>query len=372
MDQGISDHERFARLQLFRSRGVGPLTYRQLIEKTGSGEEAVRALPDLARKAGRSTVVLADASSVSGEMRAGERLSARLLTLGEPGYPAALAAIADAPPALWLIGDAALLERTSISIVGARNASAAGRAFARTLAQDLGAAGNVVVSGMARGIDAAAHEAALDTGTVAVLAGGPDSVYPPEHARLYAAIRERGLIVSEQPIGMTARARDFPKRNRIVSGLSLGVVVVEAAERSGTLITARLASEQGRDVFAVPGSPMDPRCKGTNGLLRKGAIMTESAEDILSELDMRWKPGALEEPPPGDWSDDADPSLAQELREEIIGLLSFVPVHRDTLIAETGAPSSAVAMALLDLVLEGAVLEEIGGRYALAEDSGGR
>lgn len=371
MKQAISNEERFARLQLFRSRGIGPLTYRQLLEKTGSAANAINALPELARRAARSPVELADASSVSGELRAGDRLGATLLTLGEPDYPEALAAIPDAPPALWLIGNASLLHRPNVAIVGARNASAAGRSLTRTLATELGEAGYVVCSGMARGIDGAAHEASLDGGTIAVLAGGPDSIYPPEHADLYRSICERGLIVSEQRIGMTARAKDFPKRNRIVSGLSLGVVVVEAAERSGTLITARLASEQGREVFAVPGSPLDPRCRGTNGLLRKGAVLVQGTDDIVEELKSASGGTRLFEPPPDPWTED-EPLDQETLREQLLGLLSYTPIHRDLLISEVQAPASVLAMALLDLVLDGLAEEHPGGRYALSATSGGK
>lgn len=373
MDEMMAGDERRARLRLIRSQGIGPLTFRQLLGRFGSAIAAIEGLPDLAQSAGRRAVALADPRAIDRELAAADRLGMTLVTLGDASYPAPLSAIADPPPVLFAKGRLELAARDGIAIVGARNASAAGRGFARTLARDLGAAGVTVISGMARGIDGAAHEAALATGTIAVLAGGADSVYPPEHDRLYREIGERGLILSEQPLGYTARAQDFPKRNRIVSGLSRGVVVVEAAERSGTLITARLAAEQGRDVFAVPGSPLDPRSGGTNDLLRRGAILIRDAEDVLGE--MRSSSGRLFEPP-APWQVEAedDEEADAALRDRLLTLLSVTPTHRDRLIAEADEPAAAVAMALLDLVLEGLAAEEAGGAYVLSvrTESGGR
>ncbi|NNU15491.1 DNA-protecting protein DprA [Parvularcula sp. ZS-1/3] len=366
----ISDEEKLARLRLIRSRGIGPLTYGQLLARSGSALSAIELLPELAEKAGRRRIELMGAGPAAREMDAAARLGAKIVTLGEAEYPGALAAIADPPPLLTVIGNLALLLKDNIGIVGARNASAAGRRMARDLAHDLGAEGFVVASGMARGIDGAAHEAAFENGTVAVLAGGADSIYPPEHASLYRQITEKGAIVSEQPLGMTARAKDFPKRNRIVSGLSRGVVVVEAAERSGTLITARLASEQGREVFAVPGSPLDPRSGGTNDLLRRGATLIRDAQDVIDELAQPMRQG-LFEPPADPYTEEGfepDPTL----RATILSLLSFTPTHRDRLIAEAGASAGQVAAVLLDLVLEGKAAEETGGAYVLSSESGGR
>ncbi|MEM6746118.1 MAG: DNA-processing protein DprA [Pseudomonadota bacterium] len=368
--QGEIDHnERLCRLRLARSRGVGPLTYRQLLQRFGSAKAAIGAIVDGEVRAKGRTIGLLPADIAAQEHAAIKKSDGQLITFGEAAYPEPLAAIPDPPPILTLRGDRGLITKPMIAIVGARNASAAGRSFARSLARDLGDEGYVVVSGLARGMDGAAHEGALETGTVAVLAGGADNVYPPEHTRLYADIVRQGAVLSEQPLGMVARARDFPKRNRIVSGLSLGVVVVEAAERSGTLITARLASEQGRDVFAVPGSPMDPRCAGTNQLLRRGAILLRDAQDVVTELANTRS--SLFEPEGLDWhmDDEATDEAPQGLKEELLGLLSYTPIHRDALIAEAKAPAAVVAMALLDLVLEGRITEENGGGYTLAEPS---
>lgn len=369
MNDLVSFDERFARLRLFRSRGVGPLTYRQLMGRAGSGIEAVKLLPELVAEKRRKGVALADPCAVEKEIAEADRMGVGFISLGEPGYPKALAQISDPPPVLGYRGKLELANARNVAIVGARNASAGALAFTRELAKGLGNEGLVVASGLARGIDGAAHQGALATGTIAVLAGGPDSIYPPQHRELYRQIAQDGLILSEQPIGMVARAQDFPKRNRIVSGLSEGVVVIEAAERSGTLITARLANEQGRDVFAVPGSPMDPRCRGTNDLIRKGAILAQDAEDILSELGSGQ--GHLFEPdaPPLLPEDDMD---CGDLAELLRTLLSYDPVHKDQLIAESGASAAQVAVALLDLVLEGAATEEAGGRYSLSVESGGR
>ncbi len=362
-----ADDERLARLRLIRSGGIGPLTYRQLVEREGSAKAAIEALPGLIEASGRKTIRIANEGDAARELDALEKKGGRLLTLGEKDYPQPLAAIPDAPAVLSLFGDPSLLARDQIAIVGARNASAAGRSLARSLAEELGKAGIAVTSGMARGIDGAAHEAALDSGTIAVLAGGADNIYPPEHRDLYRKIADGGLIVSEQPLGMTAKARDFPKRNRIVSGLSLGVVVVEAAERSGTLITARLASEQGRDVFAVPGSPLDPRSKGTNNLLRKGAILVTSVSDILDELDRQRTPRLFEGLRPAWSAPMADTeSEPDDLEATLESLLSQVPTHRDVLIAESGGAPSQVAAVLLDLVLGGRAAEDTGGHYVRA------
>ena len=260
----LTPAERFARLRLARTDRIGPVAFTQLLARYGSAIAALDALPGLVRKSGAASTP-PPVEAVERELAAGEALGARLLVLGDAGFPEMLAALDPPPPILWTRGDAGLLSRPCIAIVGARIASAGGQRIARGLAQQLGQAGHVVVSGMARGIDAAAHEGALPTGTVAVLGGGVSDIYPPEHADLYARLTERGCIVSESPVGARAQARDFPRRNRIISGLSRGVVVVEAEIRSGSLITARLAAEQGRDVFAVPGSPLDPaRAARTN------------------------------------------------------------------------------------------------------------
>ncbi|HEX2560699.1 DNA-processing protein DprA, partial [Phenylobacterium sp.] len=273
-----SGAERLAWLRLARTDGVGPVTFQELLNRFGSARAAVEALPELTRRVGRNGAMrIPSPTDAEAELEAGEVLGARLICADEDGFPQALAALDPPPPLIWTLGRAELLGRSAVAVVGARVASAAGQRFARGLAAELGDAGHVVVSGLARGIDGAAHEGALPTGTVAVLGGGIDDVYPPEHRKLYEAIAETGCVVSESPPGYTAQARDFPRRNRIISGLSRAVVVVEAELRSGSLITARLAAEQGREVLAVPGSPLDPRAKGTNDLIRQGAALCEGA-----------------------------------------------------------------------------------------------
>ncbi len=302
------------------------------------------------------------------ELEAGETLGARAIASCELGYPPLLAAVDPPPPLIWVLGDQRLLARGAVAVVGARVASAAGRRLARELAAALGGAGWVVVSGLARGIDAAAHQGALGSGTVAVLAGGVDDVYPAENADLYDAVRRRGCIVSERPMGAQARAADFPRRNRIISGLARGVLVVEAELRSGSLITARLAGEQGREVFAVPGSPLDPRSRGPNELLRQGATLVETAEDVLRVLDALpglsepehgafGRPGAAAESRPGPRSDSSgaddpwDDVESRDLRGRLEALLSAAPTAIDSLVRESEAPAGAVLAALTEMAL---------------------
>ncbi|QEX23105.1 DNA processing protein DprA [Hypericibacter adhaerens] len=281
----LTDPERADRLRLARTFSVGPVTFRRLIDRFHSAAEALRALPDLARQAGAERLNPPSRAEAEDEIAALARAGGRFLALGEPLYPEPLAAVEDAPPLLALRGDPALLSRAAVGVVGSRNASAGGRRLAEELSRELGAAGLVVVSGLARGIDAAAHRGALASGTVAVFAGGLDQVYPPEHADLAQAILDQGgALVSEMPLGAEPQARHFPRRNRLVSGLSRGVLVIEAALKSGSLTTARFALEQGREVMAVPGSPLDPRCRGTNQLLREGAGLVETAADALLHL----------------------------------------------------------------------------------------
>jgi DNA processing protein len=252
----LDSAQRLACLRLIRSDNVGPVTFRALINHFGGAEAALDALPDLSRRGGRANIRICPRDQAEAELEAAEAIGAQPLFTIEPGYPPALAAIEAPPPLLYIKGNAGHLVRPMVAIVGARNGSAAGQKLARHFAARLGAAGFVIASGLARGIDGAAHGAALETGTVAVLAGGPDNIYPPEHADLQRAIAEKGCLVSENPPGFMPRAQDFPRRNRIISGIALGVLIVEAARRSGTLITARMALEQGREVFAVPGHPL--------------------------------------------------------------------------------------------------------------------
>ena len=283
--------DRIARLRLIRSENIGPVTYFQLLARFGSAQAAIDAIPDLAARGGGRAPRLASRAEVEREMAEVERLGARYLFLGQGLYPPLLAELETAPPALIVKGDLNLLDRMAVALVGARNASAAACRFARGLAQALGATGAIIVSGLARGVDSAAHDGALDSGTIAVIAGGIDIVYPPENEARQRAIAERGLLVAEQPPGIEPHARHFPYRNRIIAGLTHGTVVVEAAPRSGSLITARYAAEFGREVMAVPGSPLDPRAQGCNLLIRDGATLVQTAEDVLEAI------SPLERPP---------------------------------------------------------------------------
>ena len=346
----LSDAERFARLRLARTDRVGPVAFSQLLQRFGSAIRAVDALPDLVRRSGRDGYALPPIERVEAELAAGERVGARLILLGDADYPDLLANVDPPPPLLWTRGDTTLLSRPCIGVIGARIASAGGQRIARGLSQQLGEAGHVVVSGLARGIDAAAHLGALPTGTVAVLGGGVDDIYPSENAELYRQIVEQGCIVSESPVGARAQARDFPRRNRIISGLSRGVIVVEAEIRSGSLITARLANEQGRDVFAVPGSPLDPRSKGPNELLRQGAILCEGLEDVERAFTTL---RTLREPPSDSPFQGAPDDLDQALIEQIVALLSPTPIPRDELARALNLPIGVVAAALLELNLAG-------------------
>jgi len=368
--QELSDEERIDWLRLIRSENVGPVTFWHLVRYYGSAGAALAALPDLSRRGGRRRPVkIASVAAAETEIGANRKAGARLIAAREPAYPFRLAAIEDAPPIISMKGHSALGEAPVIGIVGARNASSNGKRFARTTAQDLGRAGVTVASGLARGIDAAAHTGSLDTGTIAVVAGGIDICYPPEHDGLMADIAARGVILAEQPLGTKPQGRHFPRRNRIISGVSNGVLVVEAAVRSGSLITARLAGEQGRDVFAVPGSPLDPRCKGTNGLLRDGAILTESADDILPVL----QPGVREQATHTAYEATPADSPAQavsdaevtEARASLIEFLSPTPTPIDELVREFGDDAPAVSAALLELELAGALERHPGNRVAL-------
>ena len=370
--QALTDDERIGWLRLIRSENVGPVTFWHLLRHYGSAAAAIDALPELSRRGGRGNPVrIASIAATETEIGAARKAGARLVAAQEPDYPWRLAMTEDAPPVIALRGEPALCNAPVIAIVGARNASSNGKRLARTIAQDLGAAGVVVASGLARGIDAAAHAGSLGTGTVAVVAGGIDVCYPPEHDGLMQDIAKRGAVLAEQPVGTKPQGRHFPRRNRIISGIAAGVLVVEAAARSGSLITARCAGEQGRDVFAVPGSPLDPRCKGANGLLRDGAILTESADDILQSLHpgMRDAPArtamsALSAPPPEPPQPVPDPEIA-DARRSLAGFLSPAPTSVDDLVREFGDDAPAVAAALLELELAGKIERHPGNRVAL-------
>ena len=355
---GLSAVERQNRLRLARTDQVGSVTFHALLARFGNAGKALEALPELSRRGGRAEALkAASLAEIEREQAMGAAVGGALIVFGDRDYPPLLAAAAPAPPAFWIIGQAQLLLKPCVALVGARIASASGQRFARQLAQDLGANGYTVVSGLARGIDSASHEGALATGTVAVLAGGVDDIYPPEHADLYRRIARQGVLLSENAMGRKAQARDFPRRNRIISGLSLGVVVVEAELRSGSLITARFAAEQGRDVFAVPGSPLDPRCRGVNDLLRQGATLCEGVDDILRELPDRpalTEPERQEfEPNPSDQA--AVNAAADALREKAFDLISVTPAPCDEIVRLLDAPAAPVLAALVELCLAGRV-----------------
>jgi DNA processing protein len=372
----VRDEERLDWLQLIRTQSIGPVTFHRLLAKYKTAANALAALPDLSRASGRSAPLrAANRSECERELKEAEKHGARAIASCEDDYPAALKSVPDHPPLLYVRGHASLFQKPAVAIIGARNASGVGRKMARMLAADLGTAGYVVTSGLARGIDGAAHDAALRTGTIAVVAGGADVIYPPEHADLTDRIAQEGAVVSESPIGAQPTARDFPKRNRLISGLSKGVVVVEAAAKSGTLITANFALEQGREVFAVPGSPLDPRCQGANRLIRDGATLVETAQDIIDGLSQGMRGVASGGRDLFDWAggmEEQEPDAAAlvALRRQVLEILSFTPLHRDEILREADAAPGLVADVLLDLVLSGEAQEHDGGRFSLS--TGGR
>ncbi len=356
-----TDH---ARLRLIRTHGIGPIGYRQLIARYGTAAAAIEALPMLARRGGGQPPRVPSAADVAPEVERTARLGARYLFLGDADYPMPLAEIDNAPPALIWRGDLSLAVRPCVAIVGARNASAAACRFARMLGHDLADQGATVVSGLARGIDTAAHQGALAAGgTIGVIASGIDVVFPPENAELQETVATRGLLLAEQPPGTEPRARHFPYRNRIIAGLCQGTVVVEAAPKSGSLITARLATDMGREVMAVPGSPLDPRAQGCNGLIREGATLVQSAADVLELLrpiDPRAvrSPGSAYAPPPPEDASDAE-------RRRLTDLLGPIAVSIDELIRQAGLSPAVVQTVLLELELAGRIERHAGGRVSL-------
>ena len=370
------------RLRLARTEGVGPVAYRRLISRYGTAAAALDAIPGLARAGGRSApAAIPTAADVARELDAVARLGASLIFAGEPDYPPLLALLDDAPAVLAVLGDPALLAARSVALVGGRNASANGQRMAENLAAEL-AGSLVVVSGLARGIDAAAHTGALQTGhTVAAVAGGLDMPYPPGHADLQRRIVEAGAVISEAPLGTAPQARHFPRRNRIIAGLSLGVVVVEAALRSGSLITARLAQEAGRELFAVPGSPLDPRSRGANDLIREGAYLTETAADVLENLpDHPRREGLGRSPlfardmptgfaePPAIWQEPAEiPLDLLKARTQVIDLLGSSPTAVDEVVRRCQFSAAAVMAVLLEPELAGRIETLPGSRVALLD-----
>lgn len=366
----LSDRQRLNWLRLIRTENIGPATFRDLINRFGSAETAIEMLPELVRHGGGLRLPkVPSIAEAERELDAARAAGARFVALGEADYPPVLRRVDHPPPLLAIKGDASAFALPSVAIVGARNASLAGIRMARMLASDLGTNGYAIISGLARGIDAAAHEGALATGTVAVLAGGLDRPYPPENIALLDRIVERaGAAVSEMPFGWEPRAKDFPRRNRIVAGLSLGLVVVEAALRSGSLISARMAGELGRLVFAVPGSPLDPRAAGTNGLLKDGATLVTEARDVMEALAPLAgrpppEPDRLAEPP--DFS--ATPPPGERDRDRVIEALGPVPTGVDELIRHTGLHPAQIFMILLELDLAGRLERHAGGDVSLVE-----
>ncbi len=367
--RALSETDLIDWLRLTRTENVGPVTFYQLIARYGSAAKAIEALPELSRRGGRAKPLTPPSrTEAEREFKALQKFGGRIVTVACATYPLALSTLDDAPPVLSVLGKVELLNRPCVGIVGARNASLNGRKFAEKLARDLGQRGFVIASGLARGIDTAAHQGSLDTGTIAVVAGGIDVIYPEENTDLYQRVAEHGAIVAESKFGQKPFAQSFPRRNRIVSGLSKGVAVVEATMRSGSLITARLAGEQGRDVYAVPGSPLDPRAAGPNHLIREGATLIRGAEDVLEALmsfsgqsfratlpvsDTLSSPTGFEEAP------------GEDARESVLSHLSFSPINIDELIRACHLTVSAVQSVLLELELAGRVRRLPGNRASL-------
>lgn len=370
----LTDRQRLNWLRLIRSENVGPVSFRTLINRYGSAEAALDALPELALRGGAAKRIrIASRADAEAEIASAQRYGARFVAIGEADYPPMLRMMDAPPPLLAVKGNAATFALPSVAIVGARNASIAGMQFTRIIANTLGCEGFAVVSGLARGIDATAHQASLDTGTIAVLAGGLDRPYPPENVALCGQIAERGALISEMPFGWEPRAKDFPRRNRLVAGLALGLVVVEAAKRSGSLISARLANEMGRLVFAVPGSPLDPRAAGANQLLKDGALIVTEAADILDALTPlaaqthAERDILLAEDCPSD-ENIVVPS-AQSDTERLIEALGPTPIQLDDVIRHTGLHPSQVFSILLELDLAGRLERHVGGSVSLVPNA---
>ncbi|MDQ2092051.1 DNA-processing protein DprA [Marimonas arenosa] len=374
-----TEDEMLSWLRLLRSRRVGISTFNRLLGEHGSATAALATLPDVARDAGINDYATFGEAAARSEMAAGAKAGARLVAIGQPGYPAALLDLDDAPPLLWLKGRAEFLEKPVIALVGARNASSLGLRMARRLAGELAEAGFVIASGLARGIDTAAHKATLETGTIAVMAGGIDVIYPAENTGLGAEIGVSGLLLSEQPIGLVPQARHFPRRNRLVSGLARAVVVVEAAAKSGSLITARTALDQGREVLAVPGHPFDARASGCNMLIRDGARLVRGADDVIeamgpiaaaatgpapaqADLALETPDTFVPSPPP----DQRSLRETARLHQQILDRLGPSPLAEDQLIRDLRLSANSVAPALLDLELDGRITRQAGGLLSLS------
>jgi DNA processing protein len=366
MVQMLNDDERLDWLQLSRTEGIGPITFHRLVARYGSAAAALAALPELSARGGRrSAPKTPRRATITEELERAAQFGAQYIAFGEAEYPPFLAQIPDAPPLLCIAGRTEHLSLDAVAIVGSRNASALGRKFARMLSEQLGRAGYLVVSGLARGIDTAAHEAALTSQTAAVVAGGIDHFYPPENEALQKQIAKDQVLISEMPMGTIPKAEHFPRRNRIISGISRAVIVVEAALRSGSLITARMAAEQGRDVFAVPGSPLDPRCEGANRLIRDGASLLMSVDDVLEALREQGRTHRmiLREPEQNHPSTD---ELSDSERDHLLNLLSHAPIHMDDLAREARLSPDVLAACLLELEVAGRINRSAGGGVQLA------
>ncbi len=363
-----TEDDRASWLRLLRSRRVGPSTFYRLLAEHGSAQAALAALPDVAAAAGVTDYSPCPEGVVGAELKAARAAGAHMICVGDPAYPPLLQQISDAPPILWAIGDPAVLTRTApmLALVGARNASSLGLRTARSLATDLGARGHVIVSGLARGIDTAAHLACLDSGTVAIMAGGVDVLYPAENARLADDIARSGIRLSEQPMGLIPQARHFPRRNRIISGVAQAIIVIEAAAKSGSLITARAALDQGRDVLAVPGHPFDARAAGCNMLIRDGATLVRNADDVVELLPCETASVRTAEPK-GDALPEPAPPTPRSLQEtaalhsQILSRLGPSPLAEDQLIRDLGASAGQVTPVLTDLELDGRIRRQPGG-----------
>ena len=360
----LSDAERLCWHRLAQSENVGPVTFGQLLGRYGSAAAALEAIPELSKRGGlRRPLKLYEQSRAEDDFAAAAALGARYVASCEPDYPALLRHAPGPPPLLCLIGETALLARPTLAVVGARNASASGLRFTRNLAGALGETGFAIVSGLARGIDTAAHEASLNTGTIAIVAGGLDHFYPPENEKLQRAIALRGLLISEMPPGRVPKAEYFPRRNRIIAGVAQGTIIVEAALRSGSLSTARFANEAGREVFAVPGSPLDPRCEGTNGLIKDGAHMLTRVNDVIDVLGLSTHTNLL-------YVEEPLPSISLEapdtLRARVVNLLSPTPIDLDDLVREARAAPEQLMGIVMELELAGQLLRLSGGKIVKA------
>lgn len=371
----LSDRQRINWLRLIRTENIGPVAFRDLILFCGFAANAIERLPDLNIRGGGSRPVrVSSLDDAERELEAIENMGARLVGMGEPDYPQQLKNCEAPPPLVIIKGDANVFRKPPVAIVGSRNASVVGARFTEKLARDLGDSGFAIVSGLARGIDAAAHKASMMSGTVAVLAGGLDRPYPPENLPIYRAIPENGgALITEMPMGAEPRARDFPRRNRIIAGLSLGLIVIEAAERSGSLISARMAGEMGRTVFAVPGSPLDPRARGTNALLKQGATLVTSADDVIESLAPLMPDGSiLSDLEQADLLNqlDEEPAVLQPIttdmeRDLMVDALGPVPIDVDTLVRHVGISAGSAQLILLELDLAGRLLRYPGNHVAL-------